>query len=280
MLVLSAKYTVQGIEKFNFLFQNLIGRKSRNMLMPLFFERLCVLSRRVGENFKNNSKKLFATIPVALLITTPLSIPATLPEAVKLDVPKTDTAFTLPSLMLATNSPKVILISTSVSEIVPGESAHGRDIRLAAEAAAKAAAEAARRAKLTQTVKISTIADPADFDALYRGAGQAFGVDWQILKAIHQVETGASGSTTRSNPSGATGPMQFMPSTFRGHAVDGNGDGIKSVHNVSDAIYSAAKLLSDCNYPSNKDNAILKYNRSISYLNRIKNLARSYGLEV
>jgi len=248
--------------------------------MPLFFERLCVLSRRVGENLKNNSKKLFATVPIVLLVTTPLSITTTLPEVMSLNVPKTDTAVTLPSFVLATDSPKVVLISTTTPKIIPGESVSGRETRLAAEAAAKAVAEAARKAKLTQSVRISATSDPTDFDVLYRGAGEAFGVDWQVLKAIHQVETGSSGSTTRSNPSGATGPMQFMPSTFRGHAVDGDGDGVKNVHNVSDAIYSAAKLLSDCNYQADKDNAILKYNRSISYLNKIKNLARSYGLEI
>jgi len=246
--------------------------------MPLFFERVCVLTRRAGEKLKNNSSKLFATIPVALLITTPLSIPTTLTQVAALDVPKVDTEVVSTSLRLATDSAQVLLISTAVPRIVPGESAHDREIRLAAEAAAKVAA--ARKAQLAKTNTVSTVGDPADFDRLYRDAGQVFGVDWQVLKAIHKVETGASGSTTRTNPSGATGPMQFMPSTFRAHAVDGNGDGAKSVYNVSDAVFSAAKLLSDCNYVENKDNAILKYNRSISYLNKIKNLARSYGLEI
>ncbi|HOX41388.1 MAG TPA: lytic transglycosylase domain-containing protein [bacterium] len=110
--------------------------------------------------------------------------------------------------------------------------------------------------------------DPTDFEAIYEQAGQQFGVDPKLLRAIHVVETGASGSTSRSSYAGATGPMQFLPSTFRRHAVDGNGDGVKDITNVEDAIFSAAKYLVDCGYPNVKQ-ALWGYNPSYAYYNKV-----------
>ncbi len=237
--------------------------------MTLSLESVCILSRRVCEDLKYNSKKIFATLPIALLLTTPAMSSQSQPATATYEVAA--------RIALATNSPLVILATTQISAIVPGESANDRDIRLVAEAAAKAAA-AKKAAKAKLAVQISTATDPADFDQLYQAAGGAYGVDWHILKAIHQIETGCSGSTTRSNPSGATGPMQFLPSTFRNHAVDGNGDGVKSVYNVTDAVYTAAKYLVDCGYPDLKA-ALWGYNPSSSYYNRVLNIAGTFGFQ-
>ncbi len=40
----------------------------------------------------------------------------------------------------------------------------------------------------------------------------------------------------------AVGPMQFIPSTWRVYALDGNGDGIASPHNVYDAALTAGRF--------------------------------------
>lgn len=235
--------------------------------MPLFLERLCVYTRRVGEELSKN-KKIYATLPIAFLM---LNTSPALAD---------DSTNSASKLQLRTDTPRVVLVASSTPQIIPGESVAVKEARLKAEAEAaeKAKAEAAKKLA-SQTVVVSTASDPANFDDLYQAAGAAYGVDPLLLKAIHIIETGASGSTTRSNTSGATGPMQFLPSTFRAHAVDGNGDGIKSVYNVSDAVYTAAKYLVDCGYPDLKK-ALWGYNPSTSYYNKVVSIARSLGMQI
>ena len=172
----------------------------------------------------------------------------------------------------------VVLPVHSISKIVPGESVAQRETREKAEAEAKVLAQKKRDTVSREArVAVKIYSDPANFDEIYQRAGNAMGVSPALLKAIHTVETGASGSTYRSNPSGATGPMQFLPSTFRRHGIDGNGDGIADISNVEDAIFSAAAYLKACGYPDMKK-ALWGYNPSTSYYNKIMRLATSFGL--
>ncbi len=245
--------------------------------MPLFLERLCVLSRRVSEKLKNNSRKLLATVPIALLIVAPS--PNMTPGRA-LSTPAVSLASSdQPEIILAINNPLVVISPKKVSIITPGESVRDREVRIVAEAAAQAA-KAKKTAIASQVaVVVSTVPDPTDFKALYNAAGSAFGVSPEILEAIHQLETGKSGSTKRANISGASGPFQFMLATFRAHAVDGNGDGIKSVYNVTDAAFTAARYLHDCGYSTDIRKAIWSYNPSTSYCNRVLAIARSLGFQ-
>jgi len=178
-------------------------------------------------------------------------------------------------IKLDTSSHKILAINENKPEITPGESMVQRQARETAEAEAKAKAEATAKAR--QTVSRGTritYVDPSDFVSIYKRAEAIYGVDWRLLNAIHYVETGCSGSTFKSNPSGATGPMQFLPSTFRRHGVDGNGDGIADIHNVEDAIYSAAAYLKACGYPNVKK-ALWGYNPSTSYYNKVMSIVNS-----
>ncbi|MEK7096428.1 MAG: lytic transglycosylase domain-containing protein [Patescibacteria group bacterium] len=160
-------------------------------------------------------------------------------------------------------------VDTKISTITPGESKIEKNVRLAAEA------EAAARNTVSRGTRIHV--DPSNFDEMYQRAGAAYGVSPALLKAVHIVETGASGSTSRANPSGATGPMQFLPSTFRAYGVDGNGDGVKDICNVEDAVFSAARYLKACGYPNVKL-ALYGYNPSSRYVNKVANLAYSFGM--
>jgi len=79
---------------------------------------------------------------------------------------------------------------------------------------------------------------PAPADDLlgwYQGAGETYGVDWELLAAINLVET-AMGRIQSDSMAGAQGPMQFIPETW---ARWGNGD----VHDPYHAIYGAARYL-------------------------------------
>lgn len=178
-------------------------------------------------------------------------------------------------------SGQIVDVAEKYATIVPGESQAQTEARIAAENAAKAVAEAAMAAKPAKTVKTATAKvynDPANFDGIYQSAGVAYGIDWRILKAVHYVETGCSGSTSKRNPSGATGPMQFIPSTWRHYGVDGNGDGVVDITNVSDSIYAAANYLAASGGSANGyRTALWSYNPSARYFAKVMDVARSLG---
>src|ERR1035437_7360879 len=57
---------------------------------------------------------------------------------------------------------------------------------------------------------------PPAYLVLYEQAAQRFGLQWQILAGVGQVETdhGHLYADCGPNYAGARGPMQFLPSTF------------------------------------------------------------------
>lgn len=131
------------------------------------------------------------------------------------------------------------------------------------------------------SIYISIERDPSYFRELYQKAGAAYGVPWQLLEAVHYVETGCSDSTSESSYAGATGPMQFMPGTWRTWGVDANGDGMADIHNVEDAVFGAANLLSaggaaEGNYQS----ALFNYNHAQWYVDKVLGIARDAGMSV
>lgn len=66
----------------------------------------------------------------------------------------------------------------------------------------------------------------------------------------------------------AVGPMQFLPATFDGWAVDADGDGVANPHDLDDAATTAANYL--CGGPdgsvADEREALLRYNRSEAYV--------------
>jgi membrane-bound lytic murein transglycosylase B len=77
----------------------------------------------------------------------------------------------------------------------------------------------------------------------------------------------------------AVGPMQFIPSTWRRHQVDGNGDGRADPDNLYDAAATAAVYL--CRVmPADGDvrRAVLGYNRSEAYVDEVMDHAAAYSV--
>lgn len=86
---------------------------------------------------------------------------------------------------------------------------------------------------------------PGSFDEIYRQAGAAFGVPWEILYGLHHMETGGrDGAISSGYGTGAQGPLQFMPGTWAAYGIDGNGDGTIDINNAIDAIHGAANYVS------------------------------------
>src|SRR4051794_7351984 len=102
---------------------------------------------------------------------------------------------------------------------------------------------------------------PADFLRLYKKAGKDYGMPWNVLAGIGKVETGHGtsklpGVRNGENYAGAGGPMQFLASTWKAFAVDGNKDGKKDRYDPADAIPSAARYLKHNGAPDRMRTAI------------------------
>jgi cell wall-associated NlpC family hydrolase len=148
------------------------------------------------------------------------------------------------------------------------------------------------------------IADiPADFLSLYEREAARYGIDWAVVAAIGKIEcdhgrsqaAGCNPAGT-TNGKGATGPMQFIGSTWwagtppmavpgigppttstaKGYATDGDGDGLANVWDPADAIAGAARLLRANGAPTDYRAALYAYNPDIGYANAVLAKASQY----
>jgi len=111
---------------------------------------------------------------------------------------------------------------------------------------------------------------------IYKAAAVQYGVPWQILAAINEIETNY-GTDQSVSTAGAVGWMQFMPSTWTAYGIDANGDGIADPWNAADAIYSAARYLAANGAASNLYDAVFQYNHAGWYVNEVLGIAQLYG---
>ncbi|MGW3467446.1 lytic transglycosylase domain-containing protein [Saccharopolyspora sp. NPDC000995] len=79
----------------------------------------------------------------------------------------------------------------------------------------------------------------------------------------------------------AVGPMQFIPSTWRKWATDGNGDGTGDPQNLDDAAMAAARYLCaggrDMTTGAGWWSGVMSYNNSVEYGQKVFALAESYA---
>ena len=138
-----------------------------------------------------------------------------------------------------------------------------------------------RQAQLAaQAVKVASTsiqqgdASPEEKEAWVQKAAAKYGIPASLLKAVWQIESGMRWSSSVTSYAGATGPCQFMPSTWRKYAEDGNGDGRADINYAPDCLFGSAKLLASNGAASgNIDKALYAYNHSTSYVNRVKSMA-------
>ena len=140
---------------------------------------------------------------------------------------------------------------------------------------------------------------PANYLALYLQAGQEYGIPWEVLAGIGEVESdqgrsGLPGVHSGSNAYGAAGPMQFgtggaagntwggapvHPASEKpgGYGIDGDHDGRVDVYDPGDAIPSAAGFLVAHGAPAGMQAALLAYNHSAGYVSLVLRWAASYA---
>jgi membrane-bound lytic murein transglycosylase B len=115
-------------------------------------------------------------------------------------------------------------------------------------------------------VRTAEAAPAADLRDAYARAQERFGVHWSVLAAVNFVES-AFGRVRSASESGARGPMQFMPATWRAYGLGGD------IDDPGDAILAAANYLHASGAPDDLDRALFAYNHSTSYVRAIRRFA-------
>jgi Transglycosylase SLT domain len=108
---------------------------------------------------------------------------------------------------------------------------------------------------------------------LYQAAGIQYGIRWEVLAAINEIETDY-GRNLNVSSAGALGWMQFMPGTWRMYGTDANKDGVKDPYNPVDAIFAAARYLKAAGYEQDVRRAIFAYNHADWYVDSVMLRAR------
>ncbi len=108
---------------------------------------------------------------------------------------------------------------------------------------------------------------------IYQAAGIEYGIRWEILAAINEIETDY-GRNLNVSSAGALGWMQFMPPTWAAYGTDANKDGRKDPYNPVDAIFAAARYLKAAGYEDNVRDAIWAYNHADWYVDSVLLRAR------
>ncbi|MGA9875945.1 MAG: lytic murein transglycosylase [Solirubrobacteraceae bacterium] len=123
---------------------------------------------------------------------------------------------------------------------------------------------------------INSFSIPPFLLPIYQAAGAAYGIPWQVLAAINEVETDY-GRDLNVSSAGAEGWMQFLPSEWGQYGVDVNDDGFEDPDNPADAIFAAARYLKAAGGDTNIRAAVFAYNHSQAYVSSVMLRARLLG---
>ncbi|HYM57465.1 MAG TPA: lytic murein transglycosylase, partial [Solirubrobacteraceae bacterium] len=111
---------------------------------------------------------------------------------------------------------------------------------------------------------------------IYQAAGIQYGVRWEVLAAINEIETDY-GRNLNVSTAGALGWMQFMPATWKQYGVDANQDKLKDPYNPVDAIFAAARYLRAAGAETDIRRAVFAYNHADWYVDSVLMRARLIG---
>jgi murein DD-endopeptidase MepM/ murein hydrolase activator NlpD len=111
---------------------------------------------------------------------------------------------------------------------------------------------------------------------IFQAAGTEYGVRWEVLAAINEIETDY-GRNLNVSSAGALGWMQFLPQTWALYGTDANGDGRRDPFNPVDAIFASARYLKAAGADQDLRRAIFAYNHADWYVESVLMRARLIG---
>src|SRR3954453_15901629 len=103
---------------------------------------------------------------------------------------------------------------------------------------------------------------------IYQAAGMQYGIRWEVLAGINEIETDY-GRNLNVSSAGALGWMQFMPATWKQYGVDANQDGVKDPFNPVDAIFASARYLKAAGGGTDIRRAVFAYNHANWYVDSV-----------
>lgn len=158
-----------------------------------------------------------------------------------------------------------LVVATVAAVLLPGSERRARD--------GSAAAAAERRPTPART-------SGQVYGALYKRAAARYRLDWRVLAAVGELESGHGtsplpGVRHGTNAAGAAGPMQFTAASWRAYGMDADGDGRADPYDPADAIPAAAAFLRSHGAPADWRRALSAYNRQPGYADAVLSRARA-----
>jgi soluble lytic murein transglycosylase-like protein len=209
-----------------------------------------------------------APAPAPASTTQPSTAPPPAPEAPKVVLKRKQksTASPKPKPSLTATSPTSKSAQEKAAAKATGPNNVALSPQLIASRAGALAAELASSAASVQALAFYRI--PPFLLPIYKAAAAQYGVPWQILAAINEIETNY-GSDQSVSSAGAVGWMQFMPATWLQYGVDALNAGNADPYNPVDAIFAAARYLRAAGSATDLHGAILAYNHSEEYVSSV-----------
>lgn len=235
------------------------------------FTRLHRFAKQFGQETKITKIKINKRLVKSLTMATAIVLPLVLGFSVQSKPVKAEAkqARVVTAMPLDLKQNVLFAHRSSKANIVVGDSN-----------ADKEAKEKAHRTYVASVPTVSTAdyGEPSleEKRAVYQQVAAKYGIPWQLLEAVHQIESGKRWNQPRRSGAGATGPMQFLPSTWRSYGQDGNGDGSADIMNPYDALHGAANYLAaNGANRGDIDNALFRYNHSSAYVAKVKSIMNS-----
>jgi murein DD-endopeptidase MepM/ murein hydrolase activator NlpD len=171
---------------------------------------------------------------------------------------------------------KRLLVLAAVT-IVCGAAGASADVTLPSSSAPNAAAPTLPPAWLQPPAQPQSLSYD-ELLAVWRRAGDAYGVPWNVLAAINKIESDF-GRNMGPSSAGAIGWMQFMPDTWLRWGTDADGDGTADPWNPVDAVYSAARYLAAAGAAKDLRGSVYSYNHAWWYVDEVMSLAQQYAAQ-
>jgi hypothetical protein len=111
---------------------------------------------------------------------------------------------------------------------------------------------------------------------IYQAAAAQYGVPWEILASINEIESDF-GRNAGVSSAGALGWMQFIPSSWKRWGTDGDADRRRDPRDPVDAIFAAARYLHDAGARTDLPKAIFAYNHAEWYVDKVVERAREFA---